>query len=133
MIEPKRIYVAGPYSSEHPEEVSLNVQQAEQAGRDLLAKGHFPFVPHCMTAGWETDHRLDYEDFMRLAIAWLRQCDWLVYLAPSPGADRELAEAWARGMPVFYSVEEVPSVGEGKQDLAVAFDAEEGLRGPEVR
>lgn len=111
VAEARYVYVAGAYSSEHPEEVSFNVRRAEQAGRDLLAKGHIPFVPHAHSHGWETDRRFDYEDFMALALAWLRKCDWLLYLGPSPGADRELAVARERGMPVFYSVDEVPIVG----------------------
>lgn len=110
--EAKFVYVAGPYSDENPDQVWLNVQRAEQAGKALMLKGHFPFIPHTMTNGLGGDADLDYEDFLRLGLAWVKRCDWFLYLGPSPGADRELAEAQSQGMPVFYSVDEVPKVSE---------------------
>ena len=106
----KYIYISGPYSSDRPEEVFLNVQRAEEAAKAVLLKGHVPFCPHTMTCGWETDHRLRYEDFLRMDLAWIARCDWFLYLRPSPGADQELAKARARGMAVFDSVDEVPEV-----------------------
>lgn len=42
---------------------------------------------------------------------WLRCCDALFYIAPSPGTDIELALAKELGMYIFYSLDEVEPVG----------------------
>ena len=108
--EPKVVYVSGAYTAATHSEVAANVARADRAGRDLLAKGHVPLVPHSLSRFWEADDRFVYEDFLRMDLALLHRCDWLLYLGSSPGADRELAEARERGMPVFFSVDEVPAV-----------------------
>ncbi len=108
-MRPHLCYIAGPFTSEQPEQVSLNVQRAEEAGLAILRKGHYVVIPHTMTAG--LDGLLPYETFMDLSLELVRRCDWLLFLGHSPGADRELALAETRGMAVFYSVEEVPEVG----------------------
>lgn len=71
-----------------------------------------PFVPH-LTHFFDVWHesrwgwRLDPETYMQWDLAILRRCDGLLYLAPSPGADRELALAHELGMPVWTSAGEV--------------------------
>lgn len=103
-----RIYVAGPYSAESPAEIDYNVMAADFAARDIAAKGHSPFVPHTQSCGWEQDARFCYDDFLRIDFEWLEVCDAILYLGPSPGADKELEYAGILGLTVFRSVEEVP-------------------------
>lgn len=98
----RRIYVAGPYTSD-PETCTAT---AIAAGAALLDAGHAPFVPH-LAHYWETLHGArPYEDWMRIDLAWLEAADALLRLpGASSGADREVALAESRGIPVFHDIE----------------------------
>jgi len=81
-------------------------------GVELVRMGHVPFVPHLNhyldAAAIAAGHgRLPYETWLRQDFEWLRLCDAILYLAPSPGADRELELARAMGLRVFHHVDEV--------------------------
>lgn len=111
--EPRlRIYVAGPYTAPNVYEVAANVTRAIDAGIAIVKLGHSPFVPHLThfleLRSEEIGAGLDYETYMRMDEAWLACADALLYLAPSPGADRELSFAQISGMPIYRSVEEIP-------------------------
>jgi hypothetical protein len=110
-----RIYVAGPYDpkqakSTHdaPRIAHQNVQKAAEIGLALWKMGHNPYVPHF-------GHYLniisdeDLTGFMGRDFEWLDACDALYFIAPSNGANRELERAKQRGMPIFYSLEQVPA------------------------
>lgn len=104
-----RIYVAGPYS-DNPEP---NVDRACEVAVRLIERGHTPYVPHvnhyfdvaALRMGRE---RFDYETWMAQDFEWLRLCDALYLIAPSPGANREVLAAQAVGIPVYRSLAEVP-------------------------
>jgi hypothetical protein len=112
------VYIAGPYTASTHDAVLDNVHAALDAGIALIGRGHTPFIPHL--SHWVEKRneresrahgfRLDYEDYMRIDQAWLECCEALLYLAPSPGADRELAWAEANGLTIYRSVLEVPPV-----------------------
>lgn len=101
-----RVYVAGPYSAD-PEACTA---EAIRVGTELLDRGYAPFVPH-LVHYWETLHASrPYEDWMRLDLAWVRAADVLLRLpGDSPGADREVEHAHAHGIPVVYSLDELPA------------------------
>lgn len=106
-----RIYVAGPLTSDTQEEMIRKCNVAIDAGVRLMQKGHQPLVPHLMQ--W-LDFRakkngvvFNWQDYMNWCLVWLRQCEALLFLAPSKGANIELEEAKKAGMQIFYSVEEV--------------------------
>ncbi len=107
------IYVAGPYSADSDAGRIANVNHAMAAGRVILQKGHWPFIPH-LTHYFDEWHnarhdvRLDAETYMQWDFAILRRCDALLYLSPSPGADRELALARELGIPIYLIVEAIP-------------------------
>ena len=69
-------------------------------------------VPH-LSHYIDQIQRFDYETWMRWCLAILRRCDAILYLASSPGADRELACAQEWGLIVFRSLEEVPATNNG--------------------
>jgi hypothetical protein len=79
-----------------------------------LNKGHHAFIPH-LTHFFDvfveetTGMRLPGETYMQWDFAILRRCDALLYLAPSPGADRELALARELSLPVYLSVDDIPA------------------------
>lgn len=92
----------------------MNVHRAMDAGYGIIGKGHYPLIPH-ITHYFDLfcDSRygtpLGYETYMQWDFVLLRRCDGLLYMAPSPGADRELALARELGLPIWLSVEEVPA------------------------
>ena len=119
MSKPQYIYVSGPYTAPTREMRDANVHAADVVGRQLLAKGHWPFIPHKQTQCWEGDTRFETADFMRMDFAWQLLCDATYFISPSPGADEELRLAKALGQPVYTRMGEVP--GAGKKD-AVTLD-----------
>lgn len=93
--------------------MQANTDRAAAVGAELVRMGHNAYVPHLnhymdaalLARGGE---RLPYDTWLRLDFEWLRMCDALLLIAPSPGADREAAAAWAIGIPVYYSLEDLP-------------------------
>ncbi len=101
------------------ERQDANVAAADATGRELLAMGHTPFVPHTMTRGWEKDDRFQHDpdhiglsDFLRMDFEWLRFCDALLFLGPSPGASAEREFAKGMGLTIYYSIDEIPDLRE---------------------
>ena len=93
-----RIYVSGPYTGHEGQ----NVRRAIDAGEQLLAMGHAPYIPH-LNFLWGMaypDHT--YEDWFALVMEWIPVCDALVRLpGSSHGADQEVALAIKLGIPVW--------------------------------
>ena len=99
-----KVYIAGPYTKG---DVAANVRQAIEAADQLLTLGYWPYVPH-LAHFWHMLFPRPYEDWMRLDIAWLEQCDAVLRLeGESAGADRETKRAGELELPVFTSVEEL--------------------------
>lgn len=112
MTERLRIYVAGPYTAETDDGKLRNTVRAIDAGIDLLAKGHFPFIPHLThyvdRRADELDVDLAWEDYVEWDVAFLECCDAFLHLASSPGADIEREHAREHGLRVFESTASVP-------------------------
>jgi hypothetical protein len=107
-----RIYVAGPYGSIDQDERTRNVERAMVAGLALLERGHMPFIPHLshFFDQWATEqgNAVPYETYLRWDAAFLEQCDGLLYLDSSPGADRELELAVWLGRPIYSRLSGLP-------------------------
>lgn len=102
-----KIYVAGPYTQGSE---SQNIQNAVVAADILWDKGHTPFIPH-MSHFWEMVGKgKSYEDWMQWCLVWVAACG-AVYRLPgeSKGADREVLLAETLDIPVYYTLEEVPT------------------------
>ncbi len=103
------IFVAGPYGDASPPHViQRNIANAENVGRDILLKGHYPFIPHTMFARWERDPRFKRAEFLDSSDYWLTRCDALFYIGPSPGTDRELSLAKNMGKKIYRDINEIP-------------------------
>lgn len=102
--EMKRVYIAGRYSGG---DVARNVRVAMGVADRLIHLDFAPYVPHlCHFLHMMAPH--EYEVWMAIGLAWLRQCDAVLRLpGESPGADREVEIAKILEIPVFYSVEEL--------------------------
>jgi hypothetical protein len=108
-----RIFIAGPYGDNQTEEViHENVRIAKEIGKEIALKGHYPFIPHTMLHGWETDERFTIDDFKKIDYEWLSYCDALYYISSSIGADEERAIAKHIGLRIYKNIEEVPNLNE---------------------
>jgi len=94
------VYVAGPYTNPDP---VMNTHRAVQWGERIIASGRAAaFVPH-ITLMWHViaPHE-DVEYWYDLDIAHLARCDVLFrFPGASSGADKEVAFAQSRSIPVF--------------------------------
>lgn len=96
-----RVYVAGPISIG---DQAVNVRKAIIASSELLERGYAPYCPH-LTHYWQTVAPQAYETWITLDFEWLPLCDCLLRLpGESKGADREVAFAEERGIPVYYDL-----------------------------
>jgi hypothetical protein len=129
------MYICGPYTGSIRPDLSLseldgaaaarsevekacNVARACAVAADVMARGWMPYVPHLshfidlqMRA---TGRPVPYETWFAFCEHWLRCCDALFFIGPSPGADRELRIARELGMPVYCSMLAVPVVSHNR-------------------
>ena len=101
------IYISAPYSLG---DVVTNVRFACEVGDKILTKGHIPFVPH-LTHFWHFISPKSWEEWMKIDTAIVKRCDALLRVnGKSIGADMEVTVALDAGIPVYYSLEEIPNV-----------------------
>ena len=109
-----KIYVAGPYTGDTIEQIESNVQKAIDAGIHIWMKGHFPFIPHLLhwvdLRAAELGIPMGWEDYMLWDAPWLDDCDAFYLLAESKGALIELDRASQKGIIIYRSLDEIPSV-----------------------
>jgi hypothetical protein len=118
---PLMILIAGPYrggTGDDPERMAANLRRLEEVSWPLFAAGHIPMIgewvalPVWRSAGGSRvgDARwneVQYPTAARL----IERCDAVLRLpGESTGADNDVRLARARGIPVFFGVEEVPGV-----------------------
>ncbi len=105
------IGVAGPYSAPTEERQQQNLDRMNEAAALLLAKGHIPLIgmnaalPVVDKAKHEHDR---YQAIMAISLAVIDQCEALLLLAESPGANKERDLVLAKGLPVFTSIDDIP-------------------------
>jgi hypothetical protein len=129
MSKPMLILIAGPYASGtngDPDRMAQNLKRLEQAAWPIFAAGHVPVIgewvalPVLASAGatGPTDplaEQVMYPTAERL----LQHCDAVLRLpGESRGADRDVAIARGRGIPVYHSLDEVPGVALADNSLA---------------
>jgi hypothetical protein len=112
-----KIYIAGPYSAKTKRKRLQNAIRAVKAGLILFKKGHYPFIPHLFH--WADQYarimglEMTWEDWMKWDIEWLVECDAILFLGSSPGANIELNIAKELNLKIYYSTDEVPEVCRG--------------------
>jgi len=111
-----KIYVAMPYGRRRNlplPEIMANVYRAIEVGRELIKKGHTPFIPHLyhwVHYGWAETPSED--KWIDMCVQWVQLCDALIYIDPegqSLGALLECQIAQAEGLPVFFTLEAIPN------------------------
>lgn len=109
----KKAYIAGRYTAPTPEQVEENVKRAEAIAWMYYLKGYAVFCPHAQThrihLRYNNDNVFEYEDWLQVDIAWLKDCDVIVFIAgweESKGARMEHVIAKALGKEIHYVIEE---------------------------
>ena len=108
------IGVAGPYSASTTEQRQKNLDTLNIAAARLLEMGHVPLIG--MNAALPVLEKSiikdNYKAVMGISLAVIDACDALLLLAESPGANKERDLILAKGLPVYYSLDEIPEVKE---------------------
>ena len=104
------IGIAGPYSADTAEGRQKNLDLMNEAAARLLEKGHIPLIG--VNAALPVLARAEgvdrYKAMMDISMAVIDACEGLLLIAESPGANRERDLVLAKGLPVFYSIDELP-------------------------
>jgi hypothetical protein len=106
------IGVAGPYSAPTAEARKRNLDAMNIAAAGVYEKGHTPFIGLNMALPVldKLDTRGDnYGAIMDISLVVIDKCDALLMLGESPGANRERDLVIAKGLPIYYSIEEIPT------------------------
>ncbi|MEL6964361.1 MAG: DUF4406 domain-containing protein [Pseudomonadota bacterium] len=115
------ILIAGPYRSgtdDDPQKMAANLVRLEEAAFPIFDKGHVPMIgewaalPILRGAGGGAPGSGVYNRVMHpTAHRLLAKCDGVLRLSgESTGADDDVRFARERDIPVWHSVEEIPSV-----------------------
>jgi hypothetical protein len=113
------ILIAGPYRSgtnDEPDKMAANLRQLEQASYPIFKAGHVPMIgewvalPIWHVAGGKTIGDELYEEILHpTAGRLIEHCHAVLRLpGASKGADDDVRQATARGIPVYYSVSDIP-------------------------
>ncbi|MEM7657291.1 MAG: DUF4406 domain-containing protein [Bacteroidota bacterium] len=113
------ILIAGPYRSgtqDKPELIAQNLANLEAMALPIFRKGHVPMIGEWVALplvhlagsqqmGDDIWNEIQYPVAHRL----LEKCDAVLrILGASKGADQDVAIAKERGIPVYFSLEEIP-------------------------
>lgn len=120
MTKPMLILIAGPYASGtggDPELMAKNLRRLEEAAWPIFQAGHVPMIgewvalPVLASAGASgPSDPLAAEVMYPTAERLLQHCDAVLRLpGASRGADQDVAIARGRGIPVYFSLDEVPA------------------------
>jgi hypothetical protein len=119
MNQPMMILIAGPYRSgtnDDPQLMRANLRALEAAALPLFRAGHIPMIgewvalPLLEVAGAKVVADALWEEILYpTAHRLLQKCDAVLRLpGASRGADKDVAIARERGLPVYFRIEEVP-------------------------
>lgn len=114
------ILLAGPYRSgtdDNPARLAANLRQLEAAALPLFRAGHLPLIgewlalPLLALAGSTRPGDAAWDEIQYpVAHRLLARCDAVLRLGgASKGADEDVRLARARGLPVYFRLEDVPA------------------------
>ncbi|MBW8764104.1 MAG: DUF4406 domain-containing protein [Microbacterium sp.] len=117
MNNPLLILIAGPYRSGtggDPAAIARNLERLEEAAAPLHRLGHVPMIGEWValpTLRGLTPDEAEQSDVMYdVAARLLQHCDAVLRLpGASSGADNDVKIARERGLPVYFSLDEVPA------------------------
>jgi hypothetical protein len=114
------ILIAGPYRSgtnDNPELMQQNLDRLESVALTLFRKGHIPMIgewvalPLIRLAGSKKPGDQAWEEIQYpVAHGLLEKCDAILRIpGASKGADEDVRVATARGLKIYYRLEDIPS------------------------
>lgn len=99
-----KVYIASPYTKG---DVAVNVKRQLDCFAELMDLGFAPHAP-LYSHFQHMTHPRPYEKWLELDLEWVSVCDCLLRLeGESSGADREVEFAESKGIPVFYSIDDL--------------------------
>jgi hypothetical protein len=104
----KLIYVAGPYRGPNALEIERNTRRAEELGVKVAMLGAMPMIPPANNRYF--NGILDDRFWFLGNLEWMRRCDGAIFTRDwqrSSAARQEHDECERRGLPRFYTVEEL--------------------------
>lgn len=113
------ILIAGPYRSgtgDDPQKMAENLRRLEAASWPIFKAGHLPMIgewvalPIWHVAGGQKIGDALYDEILYpTAGRLIERCDAVLRIeGESKGADNDVRLARERGIPVYFSVEEIP-------------------------
>lgn len=105
------IAVAGPYSADTQEQRTKNLNNLNIAAGKLLERGHIPVigVNAALPVVQYANIQNPYDAIMNISMAVIQNCDALLLIAESPGANRERDYTLSKNKSVYYNIDEVPN------------------------
>lgn len=104
------IAVAGPYSAPTEEERTKNLDAMNIAAAEVYLKGHIPVIG--VNASLFIADKLPElprrEVINSISFEIVERCDAILLIGSSAGADHERGIIESKGLPVYYSIEEIP-------------------------
>ena len=113
------ILIAGPYRSgtnDDPKKMSENLQRLEEMSYPIFKAGHIPMIgewvalPIWHKAGGQRVGDALYDEILHpTAGRLIERCDAILRIkGASTGADNDVKLAKERGIPVYYSIDDIP-------------------------
>lgn len=104
------IAIAGPYSAPTEEGRQANLNRLNEAAARVFEMGHIPLigVNAALPVVEKANVADKYKAIMDISMTLVSACDALFLIAESPGANRERDFVLAKGLPVYYRVDELP-------------------------
>jgi len=104
-----KIAVAGPYSASTESQRKSNLDAMNEAAVKIYEKGHIPVIG--VNAALFIVEKINpenrYNAMMEISLAIVGDCDALLLLKESPGANQERDLILSQGKKVFYSLDEI--------------------------
>ena len=119
---PLMVLIAGPYRSgtgDDPALMEKNLRALEAVALPLYRAGHIPLIgewlalPLLREAGSKRPGDAIYDEILYpIAHRLISRCDGVLRLpGASQGADQDVIRAHERGLPIWFSIEQVPGCG----------------------
>ncbi|WP_334150777.1 DUF4406 domain-containing protein [Microbacterium sp.] len=116
MTSPLLILIAGPYRSGtdgDPDLIARNLERLEEAAAPIHRLGHVPMIGEWVALPilrGMTDADAEGDVMYETARRLLQHCDAVLRLpGASAGADQDVVIARERGLPVYFSLDEIPA------------------------
>jgi hypothetical protein len=109
------IAVAGPYSADTEEKRRQNLKAMNAAAARVYLKGHIPVIGinAALFVADEPDSSIRRDALNEISFAVVEKCDAIHIIGSSPGADIERRIIEEKGLPVYYSVDDIPENNTG--------------------